>query len=123
MSTNLKNFIINASDDIDSELWNKVKSGKITTADVMDYLRNADSIDDVTFKLINGSFFKNSKIKTFAELQKKIMDSSKYYAMRAVLKSAGFGEALLTNANPNLFESVIEIINKDSKLKKLFDEI
>lgn len=123
MDTKLKNFIINASEDIDSELWNKVKSGKITTADVMDYLRNADSIDDVTFKLINDSFFKNSKIKTFAELQKKIVDSSRYYAMRAVLKSAGFGEALLTNANPNLFEGVLEIINKDPKLKKLFEEI
>ena len=123
MDTKLKNFIINASENIDNELWNKVKSGKITTADVMDYLRNADNIDDVTFKLINDSFFKNSKIKTFAELQKKIMESPRYYAMRAVLKSAGFGEALLTNANPNLFEGVLEIINKDKKLKKLFDEI
>jgi hypothetical protein len=123
MDTKLKNFIINASESIDSELWNKVKSGKITTADVMDYLRNADSIDDITFKLINDSYFKNSKIKTFAELQEKIEDSSRYYAMRAVLKSAGFGEALLTNANPNLFEGVLEIINKDPKLKKLFDEI
>lgn len=123
MDTKLKNFIINASENIDTELWDIVKSGKITTADVMDYLRNADKIDDKTFKLINDSFFKNSKIKTFAELQKKIFDSPRYYAMRAVLKSSGFGEALLTNANPNLFEGVLEIINKDDKLKKLFDEI
>lgn len=43
--------------------------------------------------------------------------------MRAVLKSAGFGEALLTNANPELFNGVLEIINKDEKLKKLFDEV
>lgn len=123
MDTKLKNFIINANEDIASELWNKVKSGKITTSDVMDYLRDADKIDDKTFKLINDSFFKNSKIKTFEELKAKIAESSKYYAMRAVLKSAGFGEALLTNANPGLFNGVLEIINKDKKLKKLFDEI
>lgn len=123
MDTKLKNFIINANEDIASELWNKVKSGKITTSDVMDYLRDADKIDDKTFKLINDSFFKNSKIKTFEELKSKIAESSKYYAMRAVLKSAGFGEALLTNANPELFNGVLEIINKDEKLKKLFDEI
>lgn len=123
MDTKLKNFIINANEDIASELWNKVKSGKITTSDVMDYLRDADKIDDKTFKLINDSFFKNSKIKTFEELKAKIAESSKYYAMRAVLKSAGFGEALLTNANPELFNGVLEIINKDEKLKKLFDEI
>lgn len=123
MDTKLKNFIINANEDIASELWNKVKSGKITTSDVMDYLRDADKIDDKTFKLINDSFFKNSKIKTFEELKAKISESSKYYAMRAVLKSAGFGEALLTNANPELFNGVLEIINKDEKLKKLFDEI
>lgn len=123
MDTKLKNFIINANEDIASELWNKVKSGRITTSDVMDYLRDADKIDDKTFKLINDSFFKNSKIKTFEELKTKIAESSKYYAMRAVLKSAGFGEALLTNANPELFNGVLEIINKDEKLKKLFDEI
>lgn len=123
MDTKLKNFIINANEDIASELWNKVKSGKITTSDVMDYLRDADKIDDKTFKLINDSFFKNSKIKTFEELKAKIAESSKYYAMRAVLKSAGFGEALLTNASPELFNGVLEIINKDKKLKKLFDEI
>ena len=123
MDTKLKNFIINANEDIASELWNKVKSGKITTSDVMDYLRDADKIDDKTFKLINDSFFKNSKIKTFEELKAKIAESSKYYAMRAVLKSAGFGEALLTNANPELFNGVLEIINKDQKLKKLFDEV
>lgn len=123
MDTKLKNFIINANEDIASELWNKVKSGKITTSDVMDYLRDADKIDDKTFKLINDSFFKNSKIKTFEELKAKIAESPKYYAMRAVLKSAGFGEALLTNANPELFNGVLEIINKDEKLKKLFDEI
>lgn len=123
MDTKLKNFIINANEDIASELWNKVKSGRITTSDVMDYLRDADKIDDKTFKLINDSFFKNSKIKTFEELKAKIAESPKYYAMRAVLKSAGFGEALLTNANPELFNGVLEIINKDKKLKKLFDEI
>lgn len=123
MDTKLKNFIINANEDIASELWNKVKSGKITTSDVMDYLRDADKIDDKTFKLINDSFFKNSKIKTFEELKAKIAESPKYYAMRAVLKSSGFGEALLTNANPELFNGVLEIINKDEKLKKLFDEV
>ena len=123
MDTKLKNFIVNADEDIETELWTKLKAGKLTTADVMDYFRNANDIDDKTFKLINNSFFKNSKIKTFAELQKKIDDSSKYYAMRAVLKSVGFGEALLTNANPELFEGVLKIINKDEKLKKLFEEV
>lgn len=123
MDTKLKNFIITANEDIATELWSKLKTGKLTTSDVMDYLREAENIDDKTFKLINDAFFQNSKIKTFTELKKKISESPKYYAMRAVLKSAGFGEALLTNANPELLNNLLEVINKDSKLKKLYDKI
>lgn len=123
MNPGLKKFIIGANENIANSLWESVKKGTITASEVLDYLRDSDKIDDTTFRLINDSFFQNSKIKTFAGLQEKITNSPKYYAMRAVLKASGFGEALLTNANPELFEGVMQIINKDEKLKKLFDKI
>lgn len=125
MSEELKNFIVAASPKIATELWEKVKSGKLTTNDVFDYLRNTsiENFDDNTFKLINDTFFKNSKIKTAKDLDVFVTNTSQYYAMRAVIRAAGFGEALLNNASPQLFEKVMAIIDGDANLKKVFDRI
>jgi hypothetical protein len=124
LSPELQSFIVNATENIDSELWDKVKSGKITTQDIMDYFRDSKTIDDATFKLINDSFFHNDKIKTFEQLEDFVDDkTAKYYAMRAVIKNVGLGDMLLTNTNPNLLENFLKIIDKDEKLKKLYDQI
>lgn len=124
MSESLEHFIVNATKDIDKELWDKLTSGKLTSQYVMDYFRDSDTIDDKTFKLINESFFHNTKIKTFDELKDYLENkTSKYYAMRALAKSLGFNDIFMANANPNLLERFIEIVNKDSELKQLFDQI
>ena len=124
LSQELQDFIVNATEDIDSRLWEKVKSGKIKTYDVMDYLRDADDIDDKTFKLINDSFFHNTKIKTFKELENYVLSKTpKYYAVRAIANKLGYGNILLSNTNPNLLEQFLEIINKDSVLKNTYDKI
>lgn len=125
MSDELKNFIVAASPSIAPELWNKVKSGKLTTQDVLDYLRDTaiKDFDNNTFQLINRTFFKNSKIKTVEDLDKFVTNTSQYYAMRAVIRAAGFGEALLNNASPDLLERLQRIIDNDPKLKKAYDGI
>ena len=124
MSKELQSFIVNAHEGIDSKLWDKVKSGKLTTQHVMDYFRDSTDIDDVTFKLINDSYFKNTKIKTFKELQNYIYNKTpKYYAIRAIVKDLGYGEDLAYNANPLLFDRLNEIIEKDASLRKKYDKI
>lgn len=125
MPEELKNFIVAASPRIAPELWNKVKSGKLTTQDVLDYLRDTaiKDFDDNTFQLINRTFFKNSKIKSVDDLDKFVTNTSQYYAMRAVIRAAGFGEALLNNASPDLLERLQRIIGNDPKLKKVYDGI
>lgn len=125
MPEELKNFIVAASPRIAPELWNKVKSGKLTTQDVLDYLRDTaiKDFDDNTFQLINRTFFKNSKIKSVEDLDKFVTNTSQYYAMRAVIRAAGFGEALLNNASPDLLERLQRIIDNDPKLKKVYDGI
>lgn len=124
MSKELQSFIVNAHEGIDSKLWDKVKSGKLTTQHVMDYFRDSTDIDDVTFKLINDSYFKNTKIKTFKELQNYIYNKTpKYYAVRAIVKDLGYGEDLAYNANPLLFDRLNEIIEKDASLRKKYDKI
>lgn len=124
MSKELQSFIVNAHEGINSKLWDKVKSGKLTTQYVMDYFRDSTDIDDVTFKLINDSYFKNTKIKTFKELQNYIYNKTpKYYAIRAIVKDLGYGEDLAYNANPLLFDRLNEIIEKDASLRKKYDKI
>lgn len=124
MSPELQAFIVNATEDIDKELCEKVQSGNITTQDVLDYFRDAKTIDDITFKLINDSFFKNSKIKTFEQLKTFTDEKSpKYYAMRAVARKLGYSDMLMSNTNPKLLDNFLQIIEKDVELKKLYDEI
>ena len=124
LSPELQSFIVNATKDIDKTLWEKVQSGKLTTQDIMDYFRNSKTIDDKTFKLINNSFFHNSKIKTFKQLQEYILfKTPKYYAMRALVKSLGYGNLLMSNTNPNLLDNFVQVIEKDAELKKLYDQI
>lgn len=124
LSPELRQFIVNSHEGIDTDLWTKVKSGKITTADVMDYLRDSNSIDDTTFKVINNSYFHNSKITTFAQLKDYVTNKTpQYYAMRGMIRSLDLGDALLSNTNPKLLENFVAIINKDSRLKKIYDKI
>lgn len=123
LSSELKKFILNANDKIDSELWNKVKSGKIKTQDVMDYFRDSDSIDDTTFKLINDSFFHNTKISNLSQLENFILKSPDYYAARAMLRNMGYGELLSSNTDPDLLEKFVKIISVDKNLKKTYDNI
>lgn len=120
----LKNFIIKANKGIDNKLWSEVKKGTITESFIMDYFRDADNIDDSTFKLINDCFFKNTKIKTFEELTKYVTEKTpKYYAVRAVLTSLGYSENLAKSTNINLLDSAIEILNKNDKNKNTLERI
>ena len=124
MLEELASFINNATENIDEELWNKVKSGTITVQYIMDYFRDTKQIDDKTFKLINDSFFHNTKITTFKQLQDFVDDKTpKYYAARAILKKLGYENAINANTNLKLLDKIIQIIDGDSELKKLYDDI
>lgn len=123
MYPGLQKFIVNATEDIDSSLWEKITSGKITVSDVMDYLRDSETIDDKTFKLINDSFFENKNIKTFEQLEKYIDNTPRYYAVRAVLRKLGYSENLASSTDVNLFDKAIKIIEADSELSKLYQQI
>lgn len=123
MDPGLQKFIVNANENIDKSLWTKLTEGTLTVMDIMDYLRDAKTIDNETFKLINDSFFQNKNIKTFEQLNRYVDDTKKYYAVRAILNKLGYGESLASNTNAKLFEKVLTIIDNDENLKKLYDEI
>lgn len=124
LSPELQSFIVNANENIDTKLWQDVVDGKITTQKVMDYFRDSSNIDDATFKLINDSYFHNTKISSFKQLQDFIKNKTdKYYAMRAVLKSFGYSDLLLTNTDTKLLDKFLQIIKNDAKLKSMYDEI
>lgn len=123
MDPGLQKFIVNATDKIDKTLWTKLTEGKLRVMDVMDYLRDAKTIDNETFKLINNSFFQNKNIKTFEQLERYVNDTKKYYAVRAILNRLGYGESLVSSTNTKLFEKVLEIIDQDENLKKIYDDI
>lgn len=120
----LQKFINNATEDIDPKLWKKLTSGKLRVADVMDYFRREDTIDDVTFKLINDCFFQNSKITSFKELEEYVViKTPQYYAARAVVKHLGYTDKIVDNANPKLLDTLLTAIKGNVKLKKLYDDI
>lgn len=123
MDPGLQKFIVNATENINKSLWTKLTEGKLTVMDVMDYFRDTETIDNETFKLINDGFFQNKNIKTFEQLNRYVNDTKKYYAVRAILNKLGYGENLVSSTNTKLFEKVLEIIDNDENLKKLYDEI
>lgn len=124
MDVGLKNFIINANENIDGYLWDELTNGTLTVQHIMDFVRDATNIDNSTFKLINDCFFHNTKIKTFTELQEKISMSPKVYAARAMLKSLGYSEQLLESANEETIEKAIKLFEKaGGNTKKVFDKI
>ena len=123
MDPGLQKFIVNATENINKSLWTKLTEGKLTVMDVMDYFRDTETIDNETFKLINDSFFQNKNIKTFEQLNRYVNDTKKYYAVRAILNKLGYAENLVSSTNTKLFEKVLEIIDNDENLKKLYDEI
>lgn len=126
MSQELQHFINNATEDIGEELWTKLTSGKLTTADVMDYFRDIDNIESMnqkTFALINDSFFHNNKIKTPKQLNEFVEHTAEYYAARAIARRLGYESILVTNTKPNLLEKFVSIIENDIKLKPIYDSI
>ena len=123
MDPGLQKFIVNATENIDESLWTKLTEGKLTVTDVMDYFRDTKTIDNETFKLINDSFFQNTHIKTFEQLDSYINNTDKYYAVRAILNKLGYGESLVSSTNTKLFEKVLAIIDNDENLKKIYDDI
>ena len=123
INNNTKSFIVNATPDIDEKLWNKVIKGKLTQQSVFDYLRDSDTIDDKTFKLINDSYFKNSDIKTFEELENYVQHSNEYYALRIIARKLGYSEKLTNITDPNFIQKFIEAISTDQTLSKLYTRL
>lgn len=124
LSNELKHFIIHANENIDAKLWNKVKDRTISKDVIMDYLRDAKSIDKRTFDLINDSYFHNSDISTFDELIDYVDNkTSKYYAIGAVLKQLHLTDAYLSNTNPKLYDKLLEYIQQNVQLSNIYNRV
>ncbi len=117
------NFINNASNKIDPKLWKKVIEGKLTEQTVMDYLRDSNYIDDVTFKLINDSYFQNPDIETFSELQRLIAHSNEYYALYAAMSYLGLNTQFERIASPEVLVKVMEQVLSDSEAKSIYNKV
>ncbi|MCQ2388007.1 MAG: hypothetical protein MJ066_06170, partial [Clostridia bacterium] len=67
------------------DIRKKIDNGTLTSKDVRDWFSTADKIDEEAFKLLNDSYFKNSHISTFEELNNHISMTAQYFAIYTVL--------------------------------------
>lgn len=96
----------------DEKLLTALKSGKATSSDILDYFRDATDMKEEMFDLINDSFFKNKFITTFKDLQKHVLESGQYYALRTIMRIAKLDEKFIENADEDLFMHAVKLINK-----------
>lgn len=119
--------------DADERLLTALKSGKATSSDILDYFRDAEHMTDKMFDLINDSFFKNKFITTFNDLQKRVLESGQYYALRTIMRIAKLDDKFIENADEDLFMHAVMLMSrlkgkviyngKTVNLNELFDKI
>lgn len=119
--------------DADEKLLTALKSGKATSSDILDYFRDAEHMTDKMFDLINDSFFKNKFITTFNDLQKRVLESGQYYALRTIMRIAKLDDKFIENADEDLFMHAVMLMSRIKgkvtykgrtvNLQELFDKI
>lgn len=115
-------FIVNATDKIDKELWNKVKSGKISKKDIINHFLTKD-INQATFDLINKSYFQNEDIKNIKQLNDLVELSKFDYALNLILRKFDFADKALDNTDPIIKEQLIKLFSEDAEYKDAWDKI
>lgn len=120
----LRDFIIDADKDIDEKLWDKLTKGELTYSYVMDFLRDADDIDNKTFALINKHFFHNDYIKTFSELQNFVKQkTSEFYALGSIAKELKMQYVLDTEVTSDFIEQLKMYITGSPTYQKKYEQI
>lgn len=98
--------------DTDEKLLTALKSGKATSSDILDYFRDAEQMNEKMFALINDSFFHNKFITTFDELQKRVLESGQYYALRTIMRIAKLDDKFMENADEDLFTHAVKLLSR-----------
>lgn len=108
-------------------LWKLIggsRQGELNVHTLYEYIRNAETMNDYTFDLINKHFFKNTAIRTFKQLKAYSNElAPKYYALRAVMKAFGKESFLDRKLSHKGFMDIINNLEKRPKWKELYDSI
>jgi len=131
ISPELQNLIVHADgkNEIASVLQDKIdgdEAGTLKTPDVMDYFRDANKIDDVTFKVINNAYWQNKNIKTFEELETYVYkNTARYSAARDILTSSKYDYSGKMDMfdNPEVIERLIGILENDKDTKDVYHKL
>lgn len=128
MSKSTQEFVIKADPNrLAPELWYMIggnEAGTLTQTKVMDYFRNADSINKYTFNLINQCYFQNEDIKSFEQMEKYVdYKIANYYALRGVLRAHGLTDLIYDRLTSDTVKRINEVVMQDPKLKKQYETI
>nr|DAH95321.1 MAG TPA: hypothetical protein [Caudoviricetes sp.] len=128
MSKSTQEFVIKADPNrLAPELWDMIggnEAGTLTQTKVMDYFRNADSINKYTFNLINQCYFQNEDIKSFEQMEKYVdYKIANYYALRGVLRAHGLTDLIYDRLTSDTVKRINEVVMQDPKLKKQYETI
>ena len=121
LQNDFKSFIVNATPDIDKDIWNKLIEGKLNRNYVLRKFKEVN-LDAKTFELINDCFFKNTEIKTQDELDTYVELTPEYAALYYALKKTDLLEKYGDKINKDNIRQVIDIISRDEVLSKMYME-
>ena len=130
ISVALQDFVMKSVEEeyrgIDKNIQSKIKDGTLTTADLYEFIREAEAGDEVnerTFRLINDTIFHNQFINSLEELDEYVVSrSSNYYALRAFIRGLGKGSQLLEFEDPKLYERALAMFTDDPVAKRTIEE-
>lgn len=122
MSPGLREFVIASTDvEIDPVIMSKIKSGKLTGNDLLNYVIETptDKIDNVTFRLILKTMYDNDVIKSKAQLDDIALNqTAKMTALYFVLKDTQFEDLLYRELKDGDLDKIWDFVSSQKNLSK-----
>lgn len=122
MTVRLRDLILaSGHTKLDAPLQDAIDNGTLTETIVKDFIYNAEEISDSTFEILKKTYFKNTPIKNFAELEEYSLRYLPYYyaigmALARVDEKLG-SDFSSRSYSPSEFDALIENIKGiDNKL-------
>ena len=126
-TVSLTNFIFDLTEEefkkLDVDLQDALMSYEMTSAQLLEYIRTTDTMNDFTFQKINKHFFENPYFNSLAEVDAFLKDLSIWHALYKTLididKYSEYTSEVLTS---DKIKSLLEIIKKDRSLYEKYEK-
>ncbi len=123
----MTNFIFDLTESdfkkLDVELQDALMSYEMTSAQMLEYVRTAETMNDFTFEKINKHFFGNSYFTSLTQVDEFLKDLSTWHALYKTLESLNKTEEYFNEPlSSKKVHEIIEIIKKDRSLYKKYEK-